>query len=618
MTQLTEINYGQVGLRSGIEIHQQLEGRKLFCQTPTVIRDDAAHYTITRTLRAVVGETGVIDSAAAAEAAKKKIYQYQGYSDTIGLVELDEEPPHNVNPDALTVALQVSQLLHATTTDEIQFMRKTVVDGSNTSGFQRTGLVGRNGYLLTDTNKRISIPTVILEEDSAKKVSAQDDVVTYNLSRLGIPLLEICTGPDMSSAQEVAHVAEKIGLLLRSTGRVKRGIGTIRQDLNVSIRGGNRVEIKGAQDLKLIPTYVDYEIIRQQSLIELAPVIKKALPLIKPHFVDVSAVFGHTQCALISKALKQNKKVVGLKVPLHSYLGRELQPGKRLGTDLSDFAKVHAGIGGIIHSDESMDKYSISIAEVEEVKQSLGFTSADDAFMLIVDSAATCDRAFHAVLERLRLLCAGVPKEVRQPNADGTTTYLRPMPGEARMYPETDVLPVKPDITHIPRVELIDDKAARYVKTMHIPSDRAKMIAKSEESFLFDSLVTTYTNVKPATIVELLFGSTRKEVEKQIGSAIELTSEILQRSLSLVDKGTVPASSLAACVVSLVKQPSISDSALASQFKQMSDEQILTIIKSVKDANPGIAGGALMGKVMAACKGQADGKRVGELIANGR
>jgi len=239
------LDYDKLGLKCGLEIHQQIEGRKLFCNCPTEIREDAAHYQIRRRLRAVVGETGHLDIAAAHEMSKNKFFVYESYNDSVCLVELDEQPPNPLNHDAFETALQVSKILNGKFVDQVHVMRKIVVDGSNTSGFQRTALMAINGFIETSQGK-VSIPTIILEEDAAKIVKDENLFTVYRLDRLGIPLMEISTGADVRSPEQAKEVAERIGLILRSTGKMKRGLGTIRQDVNVSIKDGARIEIKGA------------------------------------------------------------------------------------------------------------------------------------------------------------------------------------------------------------------------------------------------------------------------------------------------------------------------------------------------------------------------------------
>jgi Glu-tRNA(Gln) amidotransferase subunit E-like FAD-binding protein len=281
-------NYKELGFKCGIEIHQQLEGRKLFCECPTVIRKDQPDFEIYRKLRTSAGESGAVDQAALHEKQKDKYFIYQGYYDTTCLVETDEEPPHNINQEALQTALQVAKLLNAKIVDEIQFMRKVVIDGSNTSGFQRTALIGMNGFIEVD-GKKIGVETVCLEEEACQVVKREKDHDVYNLSRLGIPLLEIATDASISSPEECKKTAEKIGMILRSTGKCKRGIGSIRQDVNVSIKNLARTEIKGFQELKSIPKVIDNEIQRKLDLLKkekkLEPEVRNAKPDFSTEFL---------------------------------------------------------------------------------------------------------------------------------------------------------------------------------------------------------------------------------------------------------------------------------------------------------------------------------------------
>jgi Glu-tRNA(Gln) amidotransferase subunit E-like FAD-binding protein len=276
-----DLDYTNLGFRCGIEIHQQLETNKLFCSCPSIVRDDNPDITVHRTLRAVAGETGNIDAAAAYEKSRQKEFIYEACSTSCCLVELDEEPPHELNDEALKIALEISLLLNAKIVDEIQFMRKTVIDGSNVSGFQRTALIGYDGYIETSKGK-VRIPTLCLEEEASKKIEDTKSYSKYRLDRLGIPLMEIGTATDIVDPEHAKEVAEKLGMILRSTGKVKRGLGTIRQDVNVSIREGARTEIKGFQDLRSIPKVITYEIHRQLKEIKAGKKIEAAVRKAEP------------------------------------------------------------------------------------------------------------------------------------------------------------------------------------------------------------------------------------------------------------------------------------------------------------------------------------------------
>jgi len=268
---MEEINYNELGLRAGLEIHQQLDTNKLFCNCQSILRKDAPLFKIKRKIDPVIGENGKIDIAAEYEKQKDKTFFYEVF-DTNCLVELDEEPPHEINKEALRIALHIALLLNCKIFPFSQIMRKTVVNGSNTSGFQRTVLLAHDGFVKTSFGK-VGIDYVFLEEDSARPSFHGEGELelenskTYKLDRLGIPLVEIATGPHMHTPEQIKETALKIGEILRAC-KVKRGIGTIRQDVNVSIRGSERVEIKGFQDPSMMNITVIKEIQRQQGCIE--------------------------------------------------------------------------------------------------------------------------------------------------------------------------------------------------------------------------------------------------------------------------------------------------------------------------------------------------------------
>jgi len=260
-----ELDYKKLGLKCGLEIHQQLDTHKLFCNCQSVLRKDEPDFEIKRKLHVVAGESGEIDIAVKHEMEKDREIIYQGY-DTTCLVELDEEPPHLINQEALKIALQISFLLNCKIIPITQIMRKTVIDGSNTSGFQRTIMIAREGYVETEFG-RVEIQGVFLEEDSARAVTKEGGLSVYKIDRLGIPLIEIATAPDIKTPEQAKETALHIGSLLRNCA-VKRGLGTIRQDINISINKSNRVELKGFQDPKIMIETVKNEVLRQLEFVE--------------------------------------------------------------------------------------------------------------------------------------------------------------------------------------------------------------------------------------------------------------------------------------------------------------------------------------------------------------
>jgi len=268
-------DYEKIGFKCGLEIHNRLNTKtKLFCNCNPRFSAERPKTIIKRKLRAVAGEMGQVDIAAIYEYLRDRDFIYHCYQEETCLKETDEEPPNPVSREALEVALQIAKLLKAEVPDEIHIMRKIVIDGSNVCSFQRTAVVGLNGSLDTSIGK-VRITNICLEEESAGIVNQKGNEITYRLDRLGIPLIEIGTAPDIKNPEHAKEVAEKLGMIIRSTGKSQRGIGVTREDVNVSIAKGARVEIKGVQELDMIPTIIENEIKRQQSLIEKGEKLKE-------------------------------------------------------------------------------------------------------------------------------------------------------------------------------------------------------------------------------------------------------------------------------------------------------------------------------------------------------
>ena len=352
-------DYEALGLVAGLEIHQQLDTEtKLFCNCPTERREPAeAARSFTRYLHPTKSELGELDEAALEESRVDREFEYLAF-DTTCLVEEDDEPPGRLDEEALETALEIASLLDCTVVDGVHVMRKIVVDGSNTSGFQRSALVATDGEIETDDGP-VGIADMLLEEESAARIEEHDEGVTYGLDRLGIPLVEIGTKPDIRTPEQAREAAERIGMLLRSTGKVKRGLGTIRQDVNVSIEEGARVEMKGVQSLDDIDDLVANEVGRQVELLDIAETLQERdATVAEPQ--DVSGVFEETDSGVIAGA----ESVFAVRLGgFDGIVGREIQPDRRLGTEFSDHAKRH-GAGGIFHTDE-LPAYGVTEAEVE-------------------------------------------------------------------------------------------------------------------------------------------------------------------------------------------------------------------------------------------------------------
>ncbi len=610
-----KIDYAKIGLKCGIEIHQMLDTHKLFCQCPSKLRDDKPDVTVRRELKAVAGETGEIDIAAAHEMGKKTYFLYEAYHDTTCLVELDEEPPQPMNQEALRTVLQVSKMLNSNIVDEVQVMRKTVINGSNTSGFQRTALVALDGWMEVD-GKRVGVPTISLEEDAAKEISQGTDkdgrrFVVFRLDRLGIPLIEIGTDPDITSPSMCKKAAEKIGMILRSTGKVARGLGTIRQDVNVSVKEGARIEIKGAQDLKMLPTLVENEAKRQLALVEVMKELHERAPIPdKTRSADVTPIFKDTGCKFVNKAIAGGAVVLAFTLPgFAGLLGKETQQGRRLGTEFSDYAKTKTGIGGIIHSDEDLAKYNFSREEIAALKKNLDITDKD-AFAMIVSDEDKAKTAMQHVLERAKECMHGVPKEVRKANADGTTTYMRPMPGAARMYPETDIPPIQPDVEGIEIPELLTEKKDKYKEKHKLSEDLATSLTRSGKHAVFEEFVKKYPDVKPAFIAETMVSLPKTLRRKYKVDDTKLTDADLDKIFSLLDTGKLTKDPVEEILVKICKGEEVD----YSKYAPLTDAELEKEIKNVLAESKELEFKAIVGKVMGTLKGRAEGRKIMEML----
>jgi glutamyl-tRNA(Gln) amidotransferase subunit E len=474
---LKDLDYKAMGLLCGLEIHQQLNSGKLFCSCPcNVMSNGSFDKKIMRKLRFSTGESGSIDTAALSEFKKGKFNEYIYNDEIVCLVDLDEEPPKGPSKPALDAVIGVSKMFNLKFYDKIQFMRKLIIDGSVTTGFQRTAMVGQGGYFETSYG-RVMINGINLEEDSCRAIERFDTYNIYSLDRQGIPLIEVTTGPQIYSPEQALESATIIGDYLRSFKQTRRGLGTIRQDLNVSITGGARVEVKGTQNLKLIPEILKDEMRRQKIHISIIDEMKSRnfdmRTLLSNEIFDVTSIFKKTESAVV----KTNLEIKGagvLAIKLEKFagiLGHETQENHRFASEVSDRNKKHfPRIKGLFHSDE-LPKYGISPEEVKSVKTSLG-TTDEDGFILICNEKKIAEKSLKNIKNIIFELLNKVSEEVRQVDPKGTVTkFSRPMPGASRMYPETDVQTIEFDNELIDKVsipELYSTRLERLSKSFGV------------------------------------------------------------------------------------------------------------------------------------------------------
>ncbi len=623
-----EIDYEKIGLKVGLEIHQQLNtSAKLFCNCKPELFKEEPEITFLRRLRPTQSELGQIDPAAYFEFQKGVKILYEANKATSCLVEMDEEPPHPLNMEAVETVLTAALIMEANPVDEIHVMRKTVIDGSNTTGFQRTCVIALDGKIKVG-EKSVPIEHVSLEEDAARKMGEEDNTIHYRIDRLGIPLIEVATAPAIKSPKEAEEIAFAIGRILRATGKVMRGLGTIRQDLNISIPKGALTEIKGVQELELISLVVEYEVQRQLNLIKISEQLKKngaKEDEIREEFFDVSDVFKQTKCKVIRKALDKNQQVLALKLPkFNGFLKQELLPNFRLGTEMADRAKFWGRVGGIFHTDE-LPAYGITEKEVEELKKAVK-AEEQDAIVFVADNPDNAKDALKAVAERAREAIKGVPEETRAANPDGTTRYMRPRPGAARMYPETDIPPTKITKDYINKIssrlpELPEQKLERLMKDYGLNQKLTKQILDSEYSELFE-VVVKESGVSSTTVAAFLT-ETLKSLKRD-GVQIENVSENKMREMfRSISSGKLTKEALPEVFSWLSKHEdkSIQEAISELGLRIISKEELEKIVDAIIEANKDLvkergakAFGILMGMVMKEVRGKANTALVSELL----
>jgi len=616
------LDYHALGLICGIEIHQQLDTTcKLFCGCPTKHREvEESNFDFFRYLRPSRSELGEIDRAALEEVLVTRRFHYKSYDSTC-LVEADEEPPREINAEALEISLVIARLLNMKIVDELETMRKMVIDGSNTSGFQRTGYVGSDGSIETSEGS-VGISILSLEEEAARIIEDRGDSVVYSLDRLGIPLVEIGTAPDIVSPAHAREVASYLGMILRSTGRVKRGLGTIRQDVNVSIKGGARVEVKGVQALNLVDKVVEFEALRQVRLLEIKEELATRRSYVDDAIKDVTEIFANTGSKVLARSQKSGGVVLACRLAgFAGLVGREIQPDRRLGSEMSDRAK-RAGVGGIFHSDE-LPAYGVTAEEVEAVRSLLA-AGEGDAVIMVTGPRDRAEKALQAVLVRAREAIAFVPEETRRALPNGCSEYMRPLPGSARMYPETDVPAVvitDEMLRQLQLPELSRERAKRFEREYGLNAEQAKVMAASPSYPLFEEIVQNYP-VSPSIVVRTL-----ETIPIELARAAVPVSNLIDRhyveSLAIMAQGRVAKEGLTHLLRALAEHPEMTadEAAATAGLAGVDETEVENAVRAIVASKADLvrskgerAAAPLMGLVMKELRGKADGGMVSAIL----
>jgi glutamyl-tRNA(Gln) amidotransferase subunit E len=622
----------EIILKVGFEIHQQLSTKnKLFCNCKCL---EAKNYdsTFLRKLRPAQSELGSYDRASIFEFTKMRTIKYYSSNISTCLVEADEEPPHKINRDAMDTALIISLALHSNIIDEINVMRKIVIDGSNTSGFQRTMLISYGGYLQFE-DKKVGVQTICLEEDSAKLLSDEGEFREYGLDRLGIPLIEIALEPVTGIPTEIVKIALTLGRLLRASKRVARGLGSIRQDVNISINNGKGiVEVKGVQRLDQLIKVIEYETIRQHGLILIANKLNREREpnsiIIGDKILDITHILIDSTSKIVKKIIS-NKENIFKAIRVKGFkglFGFEPYPDIRIGKQLGELVRFY-GFRGIFHSDE-LPNYGITDIEVKKINEILDIDISKDGFIILGGPREKMSTAINAICDRLNNVHLGVPSETRAATLDGKTIYSRPKPGSARMYPETDVPSFK--ITDDLLISLKEKVPKSWNETI-LSIAKKYQLNKNLAEKIFDSIyfeifetLTGLTKISPSFIASKLTEDILN-LERQGYDSNILNNDVILDIFKRLDTGLIAKESINLIFEKLMSKTTknVDESIKVLGIKSISDEELEKIVDKIIEDNILIiqekrmeATSTLMGKCMTVLRGKVNGKKIYDLINN--
>ena len=617
-----ELQIDKIGLKVGLEIHQQLAtNKKLFCGCKPVETDDFP-MRFSRRLRLAKSELGKYDPAALFESSKSKLIHYNANPQSSCLVEYDDEPPHALDEDAKHTALIIASALNSNIYDESYVMRKIVIDGSNTSGFQRTMLVAQGGHIEVE-GRKVGVQSICLEEDAAKLLKDTDDAREYALDRLGIPLVEVALEPVSGSPAEIKKIALNLGRLLRVTRRVTRGIGSIRQDVNVSITGGGIVEVKGVQQLDQLEKVILFEAKRQHGLHLIAQKLQNVNldGLSKKDSVDITSFFAGSKSKVIQRSIKEGAtiRVLGVR-GFAGMFGYEPYEGIRLGKELGQQVRFF-GIGGIFHSDE-LPNYGIEKDDVEKLREMLKLQK-DDGFLIIAGPKDKIEFALDAVINRIKDAKNGVPAETRAATQSGETVFLRPRPGSSRMYPETDIPPVlvsndelKAARDSIPKPwdETISDLQKKY----GLNAQLAEQVFDSEYMDLFESICADRQN--PNFVASVLC-STITNLQRQGLDQALLKQEHITRVFELLAENKITKESIEMIFEAIMSAKTKSPDEFVQNSTSFDDKELEKFLDALVCENAqaiqkqGLhSTGMLMGLAMKSLRGKVSGEKLSKLL----
>ena len=624
---MSDFSINEIDVKVGLEIHQQLAtSKKLFCNCKPI---ETEEYSIKfqRKLRVAKSELGEYDPAALFEKSKSKSIMYFANPESSCLVEQDEEPPHELDTDAKRISLIIASALKSKIFSEIYPMRKTVVDGSNTTGFQRTMLISQGGHFEVE-GKKIGIQSICLEEDAAKILGDEGSVRKFGLERLGVPLVEIATEPFVASPQYIKKIALALGRILRSTKKVKRGLGSIRQDVNVSIKGGGVViEVKGVQQLEQLEKVVEYEAKRQYGLLKISKKLQEIEGASRDNQGGIVTTKQFEKCKskIIQNAIKKNQEIVTIVFKnMSGMFGYSPFEGIRLGKEVAELVRFF-GLGGIFHSDE-MPNYGIEEKDIENLKKFLKITE-NDAFLILAVPFEMMNTIVDQIILRIdHIKNNGIPIDTRLATQDGKTKFLRPRPGAARMYPETDIPPII-----ISKIELEQaqenipkswDESIKEIQSKYeINLQLAEQIFDSKYLELFENIIKK-TNVNPTFVASILC-STITNLERSGLNSTLLKNDEIRKTFGFLEKEKIAKESIEIIFENIMagKSNTVEEAMKVVSMETVNEKDLEKIIQDIVDKNEQLvknqqerAIGPLMGIAMKELRGKASGEIVNKLL----
>jgi glutamyl-tRNA(Gln) amidotransferase subunit E len=622
--EMTEEDYKTVGFKSGLEIHQQLlTEKKLFCRCPAGKYSKEYDAEILRHMRPTLSEMGVYDGTALMEFKTKKNIIYHIKRETVCTYEMDDTPPFLINEDALDIAIGIGMLYNCNVVDELHIARKQYLDGSIPTGFQRTAIYALDGWI-PYKDRKVKVVQMSIEEDSCREVSDIGHERVYLTDRLGMPLIETVTEPAMLTPQEVAEVAWQCSKLVRSTHRVRRGMGAAREDVNVSVEGGTRVEIKGVPQITLIPLLTYNEAMRQWNLLRLREELKKRgiTPVtFNAEQFDLTKLLKKVNYAPLKGAVESGMKIrcvvlKGYKDLLHW----QTQTDTYFSKEISDRVRVIAcltNIPNIIHSDSKSD--TITSSDWQKIKK-LANASDNDTMVIVWGSEEDVQMAVSEIIIRAKEATIGIPSETRQAMSDGTNGFERILPGADRMYPDTDLPPKK--ITQ-ERLEKIKSwlpeqfwKRIEWYNKLGIPKDTIDELSISKYAELFKKAVNEW-KVDPTTVAVFLI-QYPKRLQKN-GCMVEwMSDEMFTNVLKAYSDGKIPKDALFITLKNVVELgafteevilPPLNSNKLNEEIKLISER-----LQEIKLHNPVNKEKVLIGLLMNKLRGRVPAKVVAEKI----